>query len=137
MKKLLIPLLFLALSVHAERPLENAIQDLEAGHWKEARKKIKTVLSENKKRPEAWVILGRTYFATGRYRKTLSRCKKALKYNPHFAPAYYWRGQAYERRGKLDEAANEYQAALQSDPTHGPSQEAWTHLKNQVSVSEK
>ena len=69
------------------------------------------ILGRDKKDPVGWVLLARAAYAGGNYGKTLSYCKKALKYEPHYSPAYFWRGKAYEARGEADEAKNEYHAA--------------------------
>ncbi len=118
----------------ADPRLESARKDLEEGRWREARKKAKAVLSGDKRSPEGWVILGRVRLLQGRYRKAVRRFRKAVKHDPHYAAAYYWRGVAFEKWGKLDEAANEYQAAFHADPGMETARDAWKRLRDQVAA---
>jgi Flp pilus assembly protein TadD len=92
------------------------------------RARAETLMRKDKKSPEPWVLLGRAALAEGRYGKALKAFQKALKRDPHSAEAYFGRGQVFEKKGKLDEAANEYQAARMADPGHAGAKEAWKRL---------
>jgi Tfp pilus assembly protein PilF len=101
---------------------------LDTGEWREARKKMKSYIRKNGKSAEAWTLLGRSYVAAGAYKKAKRRYDKALKFDPHFAPAYVGRGEFFEKKGRLDEAANDYQAAVLSDPNSLEARQALARL---------
>jgi tetratricopeptide (TPR) repeat protein len=84
---------------------------LAAGNVSAAERSAWKILDRNKQDAAGWVLLARGAYARGHYKKTLNLCKKALKYEPHYSPAYFWRGRAFEARGEADEASNEYHAA--------------------------
>ena len=84
---------------------------LALGNISKAETSVGKILGRDKQDPAGWVLLARAAYARGNYGKTLSYCKKALKYESHYSPAYFWRGKAYEARGEADEAKNEYHAA--------------------------
>lgn len=105
-----------------------ARQTLEAGHWREARKMLEGFIRNHKKSPEAWTLLGRTYMVAGAHKKAKKRYDKALKFDPHFAPAYIGRGEYFEKKGRLDEAANDFRAAALSDPNSLEARQALARL---------
>jgi tetratricopeptide (TPR) repeat protein len=84
---------------------------LGAGDVSGAEKSAWAILDQNTEDAAAWVLLARSAYAEGRYKKTLKFCQKALRYEPHYSPAYFWRGRAFEARGEPAEAKNEYHAA--------------------------
>ncbi|MBK8574764.1 MAG: tetratricopeptide repeat protein [Elusimicrobia bacterium] len=108
--------------------LGDAREASKAGQWREARRKIKKFIKDNETSAEAWTLLGHTYLATGADKKGLKRFNKALKFDPHFAPAYVGRGEYYEKKGRRDEAANEFRAATLSDPTSLEAREALARI---------
>lgn len=108
--------------------LVDARMALEAGQWRQARRTLKKFVGDNKKSAEGWTLLGRTYFAIGAYGKALSRFDKALKYDSHYSPAYLGRGEVYEKKGRLDEAANDFRAATLADPISLEAREALARL---------
>lgn len=114
--------------------LTEARLDLEAGRVKQARRKLNSFLDKQATSAEGWALLGRTYLATGDNGKALSRFQKALKFDPHYAPAFAGRGEVFEKRGHLDEAANEFRAAVLSDPDEPEARQALARL-NQIAAS--
>jgi tetratricopeptide (TPR) repeat protein len=87
---------------------------------------------KDKKDPAVWTLRGRAALAEGKQNRAFKCFSKALKLDPLNAGAYYERGRIYESRNKLDEAANEYQAALKADPSHGDARKAWDALSARV-----
>jgi len=112
-----------------------AMMRLEQGEWRDAKALAQDLRRINRKSPEPWFVLGRVRYLRSDFKKAIKRFKKALKYDPQFAPAYYWRGKAYEARGKQDEAANEYQAAFHADAQHEPARAAWERLSGLASIT--
>lgn len=117
--------------------LQDAARDLALGEWKLAARRAKDVLSKDKKAKDAWLIWGRACLEAGDYRKAVRRFNKALKREPHFAAAYYWKAKTFEAWGRLDEAANEYQAAFHADPSLEAARTAWRRLRDQSSVPDE
>lgn len=76
-----------------------------------------------------WTRRGRHELDQRRWGRALRRFNRALKLNPAHAPAYVGRGNVFEARGRLDEAANEYQAARLADPTDADAQSAWARVR--------
>ncbi len=116
--------------------LSEARQALDAGQWRKARRSLKKYLNDNQKSAEGWTLLARTYLATGANKKALRRFDKALKFDPHYAPAFVGRGDLFEKRGRLDEAANDFRAATLSDPGNPDARAALTRLTSAVPSSE-
>jgi TolB-like protein/DNA-binding winged helix-turn-helix (wHTH) protein/Flp pilus assembly protein TadD len=48
------------------------------------------------------------------YDRTIEECNKTLEMEPSFAPAYVYRGMAYEQKGMLDKAIADLETALKS-----------------------
>ena len=65
----------------------------------------------------------------------MSSFAKALKVDPLSAEAYYRRGRIFEEMGKLDEAANEYQAALKVNSSYAEAAAAWQRLSDRLNKS--
>jgi tetratricopeptide (TPR) repeat protein len=101
-----------------DSPLGNAREMLKNGRVKKARRATNQFLKTNKESAEGWTLLGQTYLATGANRKAKKKFKKALKYDPHYAPAYMGWGEIFESESRWDEAANEYRAARIADPNN-------------------
>lgn len=115
--------------------LREARADLASGNWRGARRKCLSYLDRNKKSSDAWAVLAATYAADKKFKKALRRYSKALKHDPHNAEAFYGKGLAYEALGKLDEAANEYQAAMRADSDMADARAAWQRVKDQASAA--
>ncbi len=88
---------------------------LNQGEWNKAIRLANRRLSRNSKSWDAWTVSGRAYLGKKQYAWAVRRFNKALKFRPAYADAFYWKGQAFEEWGKLDEATNEYQAAIHAD----------------------
>jgi tetratricopeptide (TPR) repeat protein len=114
--------------------LQAAEQALAEARWANARAKAEEVLKKDKKAANAWVILGRADLGEKKYRNAIRKFDKALKYHPHKATAFYGKGQAFEAMGRLDEAGNEYQAAIHADPRMVPAREAWQRIQGRLGL---
>ncbi len=101
---------------------------MDTGQWRKARRTLTHFIDGNKKSAEGWTLLARTYLATGANGKALRRFDKALKFDPHYAPAFVGRGDLFEKKGRLDEAANDFRAAVLSDPTNLEARQALARL---------
>lgn len=108
--------------------LLEARQAMDAGQWRKARRTLKKYIDNNTKSAEGWTLLARTYLATGANGKALRRFDKALKFDPHYAPAFVGRGELFEKKGRLDEAANDFRAAMLSDPNLPEARQALTRV---------
>lgn len=113
--------------------LQKARTLLNSGDWRGARRASLAYLDSHAKSSEAWTLLAGTYAADKKFKKAVRRFDKALKFNPHNAEAFYGKGQAFEAQGKLDEASNEYQAAMRADSKMPDARAAWQRIKDQVS----
>ena len=82
--------------------------------------------------PALFTYLSRAYLETGRVDEAIQRAQHgALLSEPPSAEAYYWLGQAYQRRGAQgdgERARDAYQRALEVDPAYGPAQESLNNL---------
>ncbi len=56
---------------------------------------------------------GKTYLQLGRVEEAIAEYERLLKLNPHWAPALYALGQAYDHKGEGDKARAAYQRFLQ------------------------
>ncbi len=121
-----------SLSAYQSQNLQESELALGQENWSLARSKSQLVLNHAKKSSEAWILLGRAYFGEKKFRKARGAFKHALKYSPHNALAFYWKGQTFEAQEKWDEAANEYQAALKADAQLTQAQNAWTRLQEKL-----
>lgn len=82
--------------------------------------------------PALFTYLSRAYLETGRVDEAIQRAQHgALLSQPPSAEAYYWLGQAYQRRGGTDDrdrARDAYQRAIEVDPAYSIAQEALNSL---------
>jgi tetratricopeptide (TPR) repeat protein len=99
-------------------------------------KQAKALAEKNPKDAGPLVMKGRAYLAQKRWGKARGAFDDALDLDSHCADAYYGRGQAYEAEGKLDEAANEYQAALKADSSHAQALAAWQALSARIAAAD-
>lgn len=78
--------------------------------------------------PPLFTYLARAHLETGQVDEAIRRAQHgALLSEPPSADAYYWLGQAYQRRGSqedLQRAADAYRRALEIDPNYAAAQEA-------------
>jgi Tfp pilus assembly protein PilF len=101
-----------------------AREQLAQGKKRDAQKTLKKFLGKNKNSAEGWALLGDVDAAKGSQGKAKRRYKKALKFDSHYGPAYVGLGQLFEKKGRLDEAANEYRAAALVSPNDPVVQQA-------------
>lgn len=82
--------------------------------------------------PALFTYLSRAYLETGRVDEAIQRAQHgALLSQPPSAEAYYWLGQAYQRRGGTgdrERARDAYQRAIEVDPAFSSAQEALNNL---------
>lgn len=78
--------------------------------------------------PPLFTYLARAHLETGQVDEAIRRAQHgALLSEPPSAEAYYWLGQAYQRRGSQDDlqrAADAYERALEIEPAYSAAQEA-------------
>ena len=113
-----------------------ARQAMDAGEWRKARRMLKKHVDDNSKSAEGWTLLARTYSALGANGKARRRFDKALKFEPHYAPAFVGRGELFEKQARLDEAANDFRAAMLSDPNNLEAAQAFARVTKPVPTSE-
>jgi tetratricopeptide (TPR) repeat protein len=106
------------------------------GNPEDLRREAASLEKDRKTSPRPWLLMGRAYLAEKRPGKALSALNKALKRDPYNAEAYYWRGRVFEEKGKPDEAANEYQAALKVDASYTEAKTAWERLRANVDTDD-
>lgn len=75
--------------------------------------------SESRKVAEANTSLGLQYMNRGQFEVALGKLKKALREDPHYAPAHTVTAILYERIGEDELAGKHYQKAYESDPDDG------------------
>ncbi len=98
--------------------------------------KARELQAKDKKDPQPWVLMGQAYDAQGKRGKALSAFAHALKLDPRCADAYFGRGRVFEEKGDLDEAANEYQAALKANSSDAEAQAAWRKLSDRIAAAD-
>lgn len=104
---------------------------LAENNLRKAETNARSWVKAEKKSPTAWTALGQVTLADGKPRRALRYFTRALKWAPHHAPAFYGRGQCFEKRGRLDEAANEYKAATLADAAFSDANTALARLHEQ------
>lgn len=61
--------------------------------------------------------VGQYYLKRGKYDAAIDRLKDALKYKSNFAAPHLYLGQAYEKKGRPEEAVQHYQRYLEILPS--------------------
>lgn len=83
--------------------------------------------------PPLFTYLARAHLESGQVDEAIRRAQHgALLSEPPSADAYYWLGQAYQRRGSQDDlqrAADAYERALEIDPAYSAAQEALNTIR--------
>jgi type IV pilus assembly protein PilF len=75
--------------------------------------------SEGRKAAETNTALGRQYLDRGQYEVSLEKLKRAVAFDPSYAPAHTLLGVLYETLGQNDKAGEEYKLAVRHDPDDG------------------
>jgi tetratricopeptide (TPR) repeat protein len=110
------------------KALQDALGDLAAGHAKIADARCAAFVRRNNNSAAGWTLWGRAKLAQKEYKQAVRRFNKALKRDPAYSEAFFWKGKTYEAWGKLDEAANEYQAAFHADAANAEAAAAWRNI---------
>ncbi len=69
---------------------------------------------------EAHLLVGKAYFLIGDYYKATPPLDEALKLNPRLAEAWFLKGAAFKNRKRIDEAAEYFQKAIQTEQAYVP-----------------
>ncbi|MCX5784889.1 MAG: tetratricopeptide repeat protein [Elusimicrobia bacterium] len=85
------------------------------GDYQAAETYINKAIQLNESNPECYVAHGRVYLAQGEYDKALYKFNLALANDGTYAPAYYWKGRAFELGKNERSAAEMYRKALEAD----------------------
>jgi tetratricopeptide (TPR) repeat protein len=75
-----------------------------------------STLPENEQAANKAIEVGDFYYAQKNYRAAESRFREALEYTPDSARAHFKLAQALEKLGKIDEARQNYEMYLKTDP---------------------
>lgn len=73
-----------------------------------------------------------TYINLKKYDDALSELSLAYNANPGAPDTMYWRGVAYEKKGDLQDAYTQYQAAIQFDPQYTDAIKAFDRVKQEL-----
>ena len=82
------------------------------GNIDEAINEIKNAQELDPLSPIITTGLARQLYYARQTEQAIEECLKSLEMEPHFAPAHWFLGQAYEQQGKYDEAIDELQQAV-------------------------
>lgn len=75
--------------------------------------------SEGRKAAETNAALGRQYLDRKQYEISLEKLKRAVAFDPTYAPAHTLLAVLYETLGETDKAGDEYKQAVRYDPEDG------------------
>lgn len=75
--------------------------------------------SDSRKAAETNAALGRQYFDRKQYEIALEKLKRAVAFDPTYAPAHTMLGVLYETLGAINKAGEEYKLAVRYDPEDG------------------
>ena len=100
-----------------------------AGHDDEALQKLQ-LAAQMEPNAHAYSQMGMVYGKQKRYDKALEVLAQAERINPDFAMTYVYRGNVYEVTGDLQHAAQQYQRALELEPTNELARAAITRLQS-------
>jgi tetratricopeptide (TPR) repeat protein len=100
----------------------------EAGRYAEAAQAYAELAEENPTDAALRASLAGALGALGRFDESLAQLDLAIQLDPLNPEAYHNRGVIYERQGKAEEAAREYETALRYNPQYDPSRQALLRL---------
>lgn len=84
--------------------------------YDEAASTAKAALGENPTHEVAVAAIGESLVGLKRYDEAISRLSDALAKNGGLAYAYFWRGQAYDKKGQASRMVADYQQFLKLAP---------------------
>jgi tetratricopeptide (TPR) repeat protein len=106
-----------------------AMLHFEEGRYAESVEGFEALLRENPRDGTLRASLAGALGALGRYDESLSQLERAIELEPVNPGAYHNRGAIYERQGKPEAAAREYETALRYDPGYAPARRALIELR--------
>jgi tetratricopeptide (TPR) repeat protein len=80
--------------------------------------------------PQAWVLIGEIRGKQHRVDEALTALEQAERINPSYWQTYAIRGNVYESAGNFPLAAQQYQRALDLDPSNAGVQQALARVRN-------
>ena len=84
--------------------------------YAQAEPQARTVVAANKIHPVAVPALGEALVMQGKLDEAVTQMSAALEAKKDLAYAYYWRGQAYQRKKQIARMVDDYQAFLRLEP---------------------
>ncbi len=101
----------------------------DAGRFVEAEQQFRSSVSSGST-TQAWNSLGKIYTRWKRWSEAEHSFKQAVALDPFDSPAHFGLGAVLEAEGRIDDALNEYEAGLQTDPRNPVARESLERLKN-------
>jgi len=98
---------------------QQAVDDLQTGHYKKASKGFRKVLSLDKKSANTQYLYGISLYRQGKYKKSVRPFQRAIKYQQGHILARGYISSAYQLTGKSDKATTLKQALLEQQRTCG------------------
>ena len=80
--------------------------------------------------PTTILNLGINRYNEGKMEEALAQFERAVRDNPAFGPAYYYRGLAHLGLGKTAEAKADFEKFLELEPGHAKAEDAREFLKS-------
>lgn len=106
-----------------------AMLHFEEGRYAEAVEIFELLVRENPRDGSLRASFAGALGALGRLDESLAQLEQAIELEPINPGAYHNRGAIYERQGKPDAAAGEYETALRYDPNYMPARRALFELR--------
>ncbi len=89
---------------------------LKQKNYKLAKKSFSQVLALNPLYPKVHYYLGRIAFLNGDYLTAIEESRLETQSNPHLTAPFLLAGESYEKLGRFQKCAKEYQKAIEKDP---------------------
>jgi tetratricopeptide (TPR) repeat protein len=84
------------------------------GEHEQAIKDFYEVLDRDQESAQAWTGLGISSTQTKEFAVALSAFQKALRLNPNYTEAYYWRAEMFKAQGEKDNASADFKKYLEN-----------------------